>query len=164
MHTIGRQHTTHAFASMCHRLKLLLIQLEWLWKCRTESREFSVRVSGSISGGHPGWCRYRWGANGRSVKPVSNHYFWTVGHSWAPGKVVTITSIHLLVDSRAQFHQRSACSFYVRKLRMQLFWAYTLGLYLTGARLLAQKLRVERWWNWAQESISTTHWRKVHIL
>ncbi len=31
----------------------------------------------------------------------------------------------------------------VRKLRVQLFCAYVLGLYFTGARLLVQKLRVE---------------------
>ncbi len=48
-----------------------------------------------------------------------------------------------------QFHQHSIHSFYVRKLRAQLFCAYILGLYFTGARLLAQKLCVERWWNWA---------------
>ncbi len=30
------------------------------------------------------------------------------------------------------------------------FCDYILGLYFTGARLLAQKLRVERWWNWPQ--------------
>jgi hypothetical protein len=36
-----------------------------------------------------------------------------------------------------QFHQRSMCSFYVCKLRAQLFCAYVLGLYFTGARLLA---------------------------
>jgi hypothetical protein len=44
-----------------------------------------------------------------------------------------------------QFHQRSTCSFYVRKLRAVLFCAYVLGLYFTGARLLAQKLRVKCW-------------------
>ncbi len=43
-------------------------------------------------------------------------------------------------------------SFYVRKLQAQLFCAYILGLYFTGARLLAQKLHVEHWWNWAQVS------------
>jgi hypothetical protein len=42
-----------------------------------------------------------------------------------------------------QFHQRSTCSFYVRKLRTQLLCAYVLGLYFTGVSLLAQKLRVE---------------------
>ncbi len=47
-----------------------------------------------------------------------------------------------------QFHQCSTCSFYIRKLRAQLFCAYDLGLYFIGARLLAQKLRVEHWWNW----------------
>ncbi len=45
----------------------------------------------------------------------------------------------------AQFHQRSTHSFYVRKLRVQLFCAYNLGLYFTGAGLLVQKLCVERW-------------------
>jgi hypothetical protein len=30
----------------------------------------------------------------------------------------------------------------------QHFCAYILGLYFTGARLLAQKLRIKRWWNW----------------
>jgi hypothetical protein len=47
--------------------------------------------------------------------------------------------------TRGQFHQRSTCIFYVRKLQAQLFCAYVLGLYFTGARLLEQKLRVERW-------------------
>jgi hypothetical protein len=45
----------------------------------------------------------------------------------------------------AQFYQHSTSSFYVLKLRVQLFCAYILGLYLSGARLLAQKLRVEHW-------------------
>jgi hypothetical protein len=49
------------------------------------------------------------------------------------------------VEIRGQFHQRSTSSFYVRKLRTQLFCAYVLGLYFTGIRLLAQKLRVECW-------------------
>ncbi len=30
------------------------------------------------------------------------------------------------------------------------FCAYVFGLYFTGARLLVQKLSVERWWNWTQ--------------
>ncbi len=51
---------------------------------------------------------------------------------------------------RGQFHQRSMYSFYIRKLHPQLFCAYVLGLYFTGARLLAQKLQVERWWNPSQ--------------
>ncbi len=50
---------------------------------------------------------------------------------------------------RGQFHQRSMRSFYVCKLRPQLFCAYVLGLYFTGVSLPAQKLCVERWWNWA---------------
>jgi hypothetical protein len=48
-------------------------------------------------------------------------------------------------DFRAQFHQHSTRSFYVRKLGAQLFCAYILGLYFTGARLLVQKLRLECW-------------------
>ncbi len=48
-----------------------------------------------------------------------------------------------------QFHQRSKRSFYVCKLRVQLFCAYVLGLYFTGVSLPAQKLRIECWWNWA---------------
>ncbi len=40
-------------------------------------------------------------------------------------------------------------SFYIRKLPVQLLCAYVLGSYLTGVSLPAQKLRVERWWNWA---------------
>ncbi len=47
-----------------------------------------------------------------------------------------------------QFHQCSMRSFYVRKFCAQLFCAYVLGLYFTGARLLAQKLCMFRWWNW----------------
>jgi hypothetical protein len=45
------------------------------------------------------------------------------------------------------------CSFYMRKLRVQLFCAYISGLYFTGVRLLAQKLRIEHWWNWPQVSL-----------
>ncbi len=44
-----------------------------------------------------------------------------------------------------QFHQRSICSFYVRKFRTQLFCAHVLVFYFTGARLLAQKQRLEHW-------------------
>ncbi len=40
-------------------------------------------------------------------------------------------------------NQHSTRSFYVRKLRAQLFCAYILGLYFTGVSLLAQKLHVE---------------------
>ncbi len=56
-----------------------------------------------------------------------------------------------LWDSWSQFHQHSTCSFYVRKLHTQLFCTYVLGLYFTGVSLPAQKLCVERWWNWALE-------------
>ncbi len=49
------------------------------------------------------------------------------------------------IETRAQFHQRSTRSFYVCKLRAQLFCAYILALYSTGVSLPAQKLRVERW-------------------
>ncbi len=41
--------------------------------------------------------------------------------------------------------QHSTCSFYVGKFRPQLFCANVSGLYFTGARLLGQKLCVERW-------------------
>ncbi len=57
-------------------------------------------------------------------------------------------SYSLSLTTWGQFHQHSTCSFYVRKLFAQLFCAYILGLYFTGARLLAQKLSVEYWWNW----------------
>jgi hypothetical protein len=56
------------------------------------------------------------------------------------------------IEIRGQFHQRYSRSFYVRKLRTQLFCAYILGLYFTGVSLPAQKLRIEHWWNWAQQS------------
>ncbi len=62
--------------------------------------------------------------------------------------------VFLFWPTRGQFYQHSLCSFYIRKLRIQLFCAYVLGLYFTGARLLAQKLSVERWWNWPQRSLS----------
>ncbi len=45
-------------------------------------------------------------------------------------------------------------TFYVQLLRTWVartaFCAYILGLYFTGARLLVQKLRAERRWNWPQ--------------
>ncbi len=52
--------------------------------------------------------------------------------------------------TRGQFHQRSTHSFYVRKLCAQLFCAYIFSLYFTSVSLMAQKLRIKRWWNWAQ--------------
>jgi hypothetical protein len=42
-----------------------------------------------------------------------------------------------------QFHQHSLRSFYIRKLRAQIFCAYILGLCFTGVSLPAQKLRIE---------------------
>jgi hypothetical protein len=50
----------------------------------------------------------------------------------------------IFLSSWGQFHQRSTHSFYVCKLCAQLFCAYVLGLYFTGASLLVQKLCVER--------------------
>jgi hypothetical protein len=44
-----------------------------------------------------------------------------------------------------QFHQCSTGSFNIRNLHAELFCAYVICLYFTGARLLAQKLRVKRW-------------------
>ncbi len=48
-----------------------------------------------------------------------------------------------------QFHQCSTRSFFIRKLLSQFFCAYVSGLKVTGVSLVAQKLRVEYWWNWA---------------
>jgi hypothetical protein len=45
--------------------------------------------------------------------------------------------------ARGQFHQCSTCSFYVRKFCAQLFCAYILGLYFTGARLLMHRMLVK---------------------
>jgi hypothetical protein len=42
-----------------------------------------------------------------------------------------------LLDIKSQFHQRYTRSFYVRKLRAQLFCAYILALYSIGVRLMA---------------------------
>ncbi len=56
------------------------------------------------------------------------------------------------VGSRGQFHQCYTRSFYIPKLRAQLFCAYVLGLYFTSVSLLAQKLCVECWWNWPKVS------------
>jgi hypothetical protein len=58
--------------------------------------------------------------------------------------------------TKAQFHHCTTRSFYIRKLRTQLLCAYILGLHFTGARLMAQKLCVEHWWNWPQVSILPT--------
>ncbi len=60
------------------------------------------------------------------------------------------------LQTRGQFHQHSTRSFYVRKLHAQLFCAHVLGLYFTGVSLLAEKLLVECWWNWAQVPTTTT--------
>jgi hypothetical protein len=55
-----------------------------------------------------------------------------------------VTQFWIIFDTSAQFHQHFTGSFYVRKLCTQLFCAYIVGLYFTGARLLVQMLRVER--------------------
>jgi hypothetical protein len=57
---------------------------------------------------------------------------------------------HETTSCRAQFHQCSMYSYYTHKFCAQLFCAYILGLHFTGARLLAQKLGIERWWNLPQ--------------
>ncbi len=59
------------------------------------------------------------------------------------------------IDSWGQFHQRSTRSFYICKLCVELFCAHILGLYFTGARLLAHKLHLERWWNWLLVSLTS---------
>jgi hypothetical protein len=84
-------------------------------------------------------------------------------------------SVFTWTSDRAQFHQRYTHSFYIRKLCTQLFCAYVLGLYFTGARLLAQKLRVKCWWNWnwlnfinflpaafAPVGLRRTYWAQFH--
>ncbi len=54
-------------------------------------------------------------------------------------------TIAKFTSSLGQFCQRSMCWFYVHKFRVQLFCANVLGLYFTGAKLLAQMLCVECW-------------------
>jgi hypothetical protein len=68
-------------------------------------------------------------------------------NSWFSGKLF-FKYFTMSPSFLGQFHQRSTCSFYIRKFCGQLFCAYILGLYFIGARLLAQKLRLEHWWNW----------------
>ncbi len=63
-------------------------------------------------------------------------------HSWQACKRGDTT--------KGQFHQCSTRSFYGCKLLVQLFCAEVLGFYFTGVSLPAQKLHIERWWNWAQ--------------
>jgi hypothetical protein len=63
-------------------------------------------------------------------------------------KTISMVSKISLKPFRGQFHQRSTCSFYVCKFCVQLFCAYILGWYFTGARLLTQRLSLERWWKW----------------
>ncbi len=62
-----------------------------------------------------------------------------------------------------QFHQRSTYSFYICKFNAQLFCAYVLGLYFIAARLLAQKLCVEGWWNWTLVSISLKSYEQLPL-
>ncbi len=46
--------------------------------------------------------------------------------------LIAITLANRKLEVRGQFHQRSMHSFYIRKLRAQLFFAYVSGLYFTG--------------------------------
>ncbi len=64
-----------------------------------------------------------------------------------------LTNYLAWLPTRSQFHQCSMRSFYVHKFREQLFCAFILGSYFIGTRMLAQKLHIERWWNWTQMAI-----------
>ncbi len=44
------------------------------------------------------------------------------------------------IDAWGQFHHYSTCSFYIGKLRTQLFCAYIFGLYFTGAKAAHRRL------------------------
>ncbi len=69
----------------------------------------------------------------------------------------TQSHIHIM----GQSYHRSMPSFYVHA---QLFCAYVLGLYFTGARLFAQKLHIERWWNWPHVYRSLSHKKSEKLL
>jgi hypothetical protein len=88
----------------------------------------------------------RWTAEGKEM--------FGVGERTVKGSPMTITL------SSGQFHQCSMCSFYLRKLWVQLFCAYILGLYFTGISLPAQKLCIECWWNWA---LITAKWHLTFV-
>ncbi len=45
--------------------------------------------------------------------------------------------------------------FFVQKSNKQLFWAWSLGLNIFGARNLALKLLIKCWWNWTMKSNNT---------
>ncbi len=64
---------------------------------------------------------------------------------------------------QGSIHQHSTCSLYVCKFRSQLFCACVLGLYFTCSRLLAQKLCIERWWNWNQAYLHSMFSLPFHI-
>ncbi len=76
-----------------------------------------------------------------------------VGYEFTSAARKVLTFEVKISEIRGQLHQHSMRSFYVRKLSVQLFCAYILGLYFTGVSLPAQKLNVERWWNWALGAI-----------
>jgi hypothetical protein len=104
-------------------------------------------VSWSKSFEHWNYLQLKWVSVEIYLTPLSRPFFENVRHDhvredWVRKEQVWKPSL------RGQFHQLSMCSFYVRKLHAQLFCAYILGLYFTCERLLAQKLCMERWWNW----------------
>jgi hypothetical protein len=105
-------------------------------------------------------CPSHWSLSLRLVQTLqTSNWRWPIGKKdllyWQSKKFTFIHFWPLFIQAsyfettRGQFHQRSTCSFYVNKLRPQLFCAYVLGLYFTGVSLPVQKLCVEHWWNWA---------------
>ncbi len=84
---------------------------------------------------------------------IERHHYFADVKTWLgclfSGTAVESKQLSSHEATWGQFHQHSKFSFYVRKLRTQLFCAYVLGLYFTGVSLPVQKLLIERWWNWA---------------
>ncbi len=100
---------------------------------------------------------------------IKNHFFVRSSfsklnfHSQSRSTTFSKNNFSFFEETCDQFRQHSTCSFYIRKLRAQLFCAYSIGLYFTGISLPAQKLRVEHWWNLALGSISPTHLCKMQM-
>ncbi len=93
------------------------------------------------------FCSKTWNLNKKATKCKQDYlsrFYVLVGISFKlfiytfPLKKLNLYfDLDFLSRNWGQFHQRSTRSFYVRKLRTQLFCAYLLALYSTGVRLLA---------------------------
>jgi len=73
-------------------------------------------------------------------------------------------NINFLSPGRCQFHQHLTCSFYARRSHKSVkryLWLNCLFLRFWDLRAKKLYIELERWWNWALPSISSTFYVRI---